>query len=93
VRLEPKNAGIQFNLGNAHLKSRRIDEAIATFKDCLAADPGYAKGWMSLGMAYLFVGRRAEAIEVQAKLQPINPIMAAQLQSLLDGKAQLPPLE
>lgn len=92
MRHAPKNAAFQFNLGNSLLRLRRFDEAIAALRNCVAADPRYAKGWMSLGLTYLYSERREDAVTAPANLAPLDDTLARPLQQVIDGKAQLPKL-
>src|SRR5215469_2603330 len=69
MRLSPRNpntAGWLYQIGMAQLQMARYDEAIATFRKSLVANPNLAISRESLSAAYLGSGREAEARNVLA---------------------------
>jgi tetratricopeptide (TPR) repeat protein len=53
VEIAPRNPVAQHNLGNAYLRKRKVDDAIACYHRALDADPWYVDTYNSLGAAYL----------------------------------------
>jgi tetratricopeptide (TPR) repeat protein len=62
IRLDPKNAGFHFNLGNALRARGEGDGAIAAYKKAIRLDPKYAPAHHNLGSALLVKGEVDGAI-------------------------------
>eukprot|EP00811_Abedinium_folium_P002148 NODE_1196_length_2565_cov_4.629614.p1 GENE.NODE_1196_length_2565_cov_4.629614~~NODE_1196_length_2565_cov_4.629614.p1 ORF type:complete len:795 (-),score=224.95 NODE_1196_length_2565_cov_4.629614:45-2429(-) len=60
---QPRSAIVQFNLGNAHLKAGRLDDALAAYRHSIAADPleRDAQPLHHAGLILLYRGEFAEA--------------------------------
>ena len=63
---DPNTAGWLYQIGMAQLQMARYDEAIATFRKSLVANPNLAISRLSLSAAYLGSGCEAEARNVLA---------------------------
>jgi tetratricopeptide (TPR) repeat protein len=51
----------------------KLDDAIATYREAIALDPGYVDAWHGLAMAYNEAGRHDQAIEAGRKLCELTP--------------------
>jgi superkiller protein 3 len=51
----------------------KAEEAIAVYREALAADPEFADAWHGLGMALSELGRHDEAIEAGKRLCELSP--------------------
>lgn len=74
-------------LGNAYFKLSRFNEAIDSYRKCLAISPKFARGRLALGISYLEKGDRASrqaAIEQYNLLLSIDPPTAEKLKSQID---------
>lgn len=74
--LAPGNSSIRFNLGYAHHLAGRFDEAVACYRDCLAADPDNVDGWRNLFAASRAAGNTPVAVEAGraiVRLAPADP--------------------
>jgi tetratricopeptide (TPR) repeat protein len=61
VQRKPDNANYQYDLGEAYLESKKIDEAEKALKAATAADPKLFKAWWRLGLVYKMLDRPKEA--------------------------------
>jgi len=76
LKIDPRNAGAEFILGQLARQSQQWDEAIAHFSRAVKLDPGFADAFMGLGFSLNAASRFAEAIpplETAVKMQPDNP--------------------
>lgn len=64
---------VHFNLGNALVKSDKLDEAISEYKKTLLLSPGHIRAHNNLGRAYAFKGNYDEAIMEFKRALAINP--------------------
>ncbi len=81
LRLEPKNIEALTHLGALYGETGRLDEAEATFKRLVAADPGYLS-YYYLGRFYTNIGKTQEAIRAYATSVKKNPEFTAGLTEL-----------
>lgn len=73
IGLEPADATLRFNLGNALFSLGRRQEAGQAFRDAIATDPAYVEAWNNLGNVLADEGRpedAAGAYEQALKLLP-----------------------
>lgn len=63
IRLDPRNAGLHCNLGDALAASLQAAEAMAAYRRALALNPALAPAWNNLGILASRVGRLSEAID------------------------------
>jgi tetratricopeptide (TPR) repeat protein len=76
LKLDPKNAGAEYVLGELAREAQSLDEAILHFSRATKADASFSDAFLSLGVAYLAVGKFSEAIgplETYVKQEPRNP--------------------
>ena len=76
LRIDPKNAGAEYVLGEIARKSEQWDVAIEHFSKAATLDAGFVNAFLALGSCLNAAGRYADAIaplETGVKLQPANP--------------------
>jgi tetratricopeptide (TPR) repeat protein len=76
LKLDPKNAGAEYVLGELSRQAGQLDEAIEHFSHASKLDANFANAFLALGLSLNSAGRFAEAIaplEIEVKLQPANP--------------------
>ena len=56
-----------------HLKERKAVLAIQALDKAIAVDPGYAKAYLSLGLAHAMLGRTSRAIQMFEKFLELAP--------------------
>lgn len=62
-----------FDDANGHLAVGELDEAVALYRRCVEADPGFFDGWHALGMALLKTGQIKEAIGCGLQAVTLRP--------------------
>jgi Flp pilus assembly protein TadD len=62
-----------FDEANGHLAVGELDEAIALYRQCVAAEPTFFDGWHALGMALLKTGQVKEAIGCGLQAVTLQP--------------------
>ena len=62
-----------FNDAMTHFGGGRFGEAIAAYRNVLAADDGHPEAWRGLGMAYFRSEQFDEAIEATKRLIALKP--------------------
>ena len=67
------DALIHYNIGNAEVKKRDIDGAMASFKRSVAIDPEFWQAWINLGSMYAMTGQRHRAVETFEKVRDRQP--------------------
>jgi Flp pilus assembly protein TadD len=80
----------------AHLASDRLEEAVATWREALALDPGLAIAWNGLGTALARQGDLDGAIEAGRRLvelEPEDPLSHTNLSLLYVRKGMVPEAE
>src|SRR5579863_6165720 len=76
LKIDPNNAGAEYVLGELASQAQHWDDAIGHFARAEKIDGSFADASLGLGMAYVSVGKFAEAIaplEAYVKQQPGNP--------------------
>jgi tetratricopeptide (TPR) repeat protein len=76
LRINPRNAGAEYVLGEMARQAQQWDDAIDHFLKASKLDANFGDAFLGLGFSLNFVGRFAEAIpalESATKLQPGNP--------------------
>ncbi len=56
ISLEPENATIWYNRGNAHSETGDLERALADYKQAIELDPNYEDTLIDKGFAWLNVG-------------------------------------
>ena len=75
--------------GFEHFTNGRIDEAIASYRGAVEADPSLAIAWNGLSLAYKHIGDLAAAIEagrVLIELEPDDPLSHTNLSILYQNQ-------
>jgi tetratricopeptide (TPR) repeat protein len=82
LKLDPKNAGAEYVLGELARQAGQWPEAIEHFSKATKLDTGFSEAFLGLGTSLLSAKQFAEAIpplETAVKLQPANPTAHYQL--------------
>ena len=81
---------IHLNIGHLYLARNMYPEAIASFQKAVTISPGYVRGHLGLGTAYLRAGQNDLAEKELRKVVAIGPGTpeAAEAQQLLDRKVK-----
>jgi tetratricopeptide (TPR) repeat protein len=82
LKLDPKNAGAEYVLGELARQAGEWPQAIEHFSKATKLDSGFSEAFLGLGTSLLSAKQFAEAIaplETAAKLQPENPTAHYQL--------------
>jgi Flp pilus assembly protein TadD len=61
------------NLGILYLRTRRPDEAIETFEQCIRAAPAYDQAYLNLSRVYAIRGEREKAKAILQELLQRQP--------------------
>ncbi len=69
----PGSVIAHYNLGNAYLKSNRLQEAIEQYGLTLKLDPNHSEAMTNLGAALVSAGRPQEAIEKYQQALQLDP--------------------
>ena len=64
---------IHYNIGNARVKQRDIEGAIASFRRSVGIDPEFWQAWINLGSMYAMSGRGRVAVETFEKVRDRQP--------------------
>src|SRR5438552_5422969 len=72
-----------FLLGEAYRDSRRLDQAIAAYREAVRLEPQFAGGWFGLGSALARVGNREEARMALERLEKVDSALARDLKRRL----------
>lgn len=76
LKVDPKNAGAEYVLGELSRQAQQWDDAIEHFSRAAKLDANFANAFLALGLSLNSAGRYNEAIaplETEVKLQPANP--------------------
>ncbi len=84
-QLDPLSAIIREGEAYTTLFQRRYDRAVELYRELLAFDPGFYKGWSSLGRAYSLMGRHSEALAMLEKAREL----AGDLPNILGALGQV----
>jgi len=74
------------NLGVLYLRTRRRDQAVASFEECIRVAPGFDQSYLNLARVYAIEGKADKARSVLLELLKQHPDHAAAQKAL----AQLP---
>jgi tetratricopeptide (TPR) repeat protein len=75
LKLEPRSAEVQLNLGHAYLKLQKDREAIKAFKESIKLDANIAETHYGLGFSNFRLGRFREAADAFKKATLLDPRM------------------
>jgi tetratricopeptide (TPR) repeat protein len=81
--VKPRNADIQFNLGNGYSRAQRYAEAAKAFSLVTRLTPQDARAHYMLGECYVRLQHRKLALAQYRRLKDLDAGMAANLSSLI----------
>ncbi|HNR36511.1 MAG TPA: tetratricopeptide repeat protein, partial [Candidatus Hydrogenedentes bacterium] len=76
IMLDPGDASLHYNLGNALMGLNRLDEAIASYRKALEMDPSQPNARYNLGIAFAKQQRYPEAVEAFRETLRLDPCNA-----------------
>ena len=76
MRINPSDAETQNNLGQAHFKAGKYQEALKDFREAVRLKPGYAEAHFNLGVTYVALKDAKGASEELAILKTLDPKLA-----------------
>lgn len=82
LRLDPKNAEVEFIVGDRAREANQLQDAAAHFNRAIQIDPNFGDAYIGLGMTYLQSRRPQDAtlpLERALRLEPNNPAIHGQL--------------
>jgi len=85
-----------YKQGFQHFANDRVDDAIATYREAVEADPKLAIAWNGLSLAYRQKGDLDAAIEAARRLialEPNDPLSHTNLSMLFQRKGMIPEAE
>jgi len=74
LSLRPDFVDAHYNLGNAHAKEERLEEAVECYRAALRLAPGHAGSWMNLGNTLRSLGRIDEALDCYRRVPRASPV-------------------
>ncbi len=94
VRLRPRMAQLQVNLGNIQMRARKLEEAIASYRAALRLDAREVTAQIALANAYLALGEISASEAVCRRVLEIDPNNASAFYHLArSAKLDLPKIE
>jgi tetratricopeptide (TPR) repeat protein len=85
TKLKPNFPEAWSELGHALKKRGLYDDSVKAYQEALRLRPGFPQAMEYLGETYAHMGKRAEAEQMLDQLRPIDPKLAAQLQTVMNG--------
>jgi len=76
LKLEPRSAEVQLNLGHAYLRLQKDRDAIKAFKESIKLNPEVAETYYGLGFSSFRLARFREAADAFKKATTLEPRMA-----------------
>ena len=73
IELDDQEPVSHMSLGNVLLWRRDYEGALAEFRRMIALDPNFAQGYTARGLALMYAGRAAEALEPIAMAMRLDP--------------------
>jgi tetratricopeptide (TPR) repeat protein len=76
LRIDPRNASAEYELGDMALQARQWDDAIDHFRRAAEAQPNFTEALIGLGKSLVSAGRPQDAVaplEQAVRLDPANP--------------------
>ncbi len=70
---EAETVAVHMERGDRHYQSGNYEAALEEFRAATEVDPGYLRGWESMGWAYLKTGKAGPAIETWRSLKAVHP--------------------
>ncbi len=90
------DAGAHYKEAFDHYLHERLEEAVAAYRKCVAADPDHARGWNGLAMSLEKLGDVDGAIEAGLRLvelEPDEPLSHTSLSIFYQQKGMIPEAE
>jgi tetratricopeptide (TPR) repeat protein len=81
MNLKPDDPDFNFELGNALYGVKQYSDAVQAFKEAIRLRLNFAMAYYDLGMAYLALHQRDDAVDTYRKLQTVDKAKAEQLHS------------
>src|SRR5262245_8402683 len=85
TKLKPNFPEAWSELGHALKKRGLYDDSVKAYQEALRLRPHFPQAMEYLGETYAYMGKRAEAQQRLDQLRPIDPKLAAQLQTVMNG--------
>ena len=85
TRMKPNFPEAWSELGHALKKRGLYDESVKAYQEALRLRPQFPQAMEYLGETYAYMGRRADAQQMLDRLRPIDPKLAAQLETVMRG--------
>ncbi len=81
MNLKPGDPDFNFELGNALDGVKQYSDAVQAFKEAIRLRPNFAMAYYDLGMVYLALHQKDDALDTYRKLQTVDKAKAEQLHS------------
>jgi len=85
TKLKPNFPEAWSELGHTLKKRGLYDDSVKAYQEALRLRPQFPQAMEYLGETYAYMGKRAEAQQMLDQLRPIDPKLAAQLQTVMNG--------
>ena len=85
IRLDPQYAIPRNQLGLAYTETDELELALSAFQGAIKIKPAEPLYYSNLGYAYLWLGRREDAVAVQRKLQTLDQEKAKKLADSIEA--------
>ena len=85
TKLKPNFPEAWSELGHALKKRGLYDDSVKAYQEALRLRPQFPQAMEYLGETYVYMGKRAEAQRMLDQLRPIDPKLAAQLETAMNG--------
>jgi len=79
MNLKPDDPDFNFELGNALYGVKQYSDAVQAFKEAIRLRPNFAMAYYDLGMDYLAMHQKGDALDAYRKLQTVDKAKAEQL--------------
>ena len=76
MSLKPANAETNNNLGTVYFRTKRYQEAVASFKEAVRIKPDYSEAHFNLALTYVALNDKKGALEQYNRLKKLNPKLA-----------------
>ncbi|MGB8885580.1 MAG: tetratricopeptide repeat protein [Candidatus Korobacteraceae bacterium] len=81
MNLKPDDPDFNFELGNALHGVKQYSDAVQAFKEAIRLRPNFAVAYYDLGMVYLTMHQKDDALDTYRKLQAVDKAKAEELHS------------